>query len=135
MLSLIVDDDEIFCRALCRNIDGKKLVAHDLATGIELCRLHHPHVVVLDVILPDAIGWQHIREFIAASPGTEIVVLTSCTDRIDGLRAVAEMGAYCYLDKIEGMQKIRAAVIGAFVTCLASMLNQKRARQARKHRA
>lgn len=125
MLSVICDDDTIYRRALGKSLDGQVVHAGDIATALRLTKELKPNVVLLDVVLPDGIGWEAIPEFRAASPHTEIVVMTALGRRCDAIRAVGEHGAFAYLDKCEGTKKIRQVVQRAFIASLVATVTAK----------
>jgi DNA-binding NtrC family response regulator len=97
-----------------RALDGTILFADTIAAALMLAEKMRPHVLLLDVILPDGIGWEAIPDFRAVSPHTEIVVMTAMARRSDALRAVGEHGAFAYVDKCEGLDAILRTVGQAF---------------------
>lgn len=124
MISVICDDDGVWCRALSKSLGGHVFHANDLETALQLTKEMRPNVILLDVVLPDGIGWEAIPDFRAASPHTEIVVVTAHGRCCDAIRAVGEFGAFAYLDKSEGTRAInevaREAFIASLVSCAAA---------------
>jgi|SRR6185312_11596561 len=132
MLSLICDDDTSWRRILERALGGTILSVDTIAEAITLTKKMQPHVVLLDVILPDGIGWEAIPTFRAASPHTEIVVMTAFARRTDGLRAIGEHHAFAYLDKSDGLDTIVRTVRRAFNSSIVGALRGAAARETRR---
>lgn len=54
--------------------------ADTAAKGIELCRLHQPDLILLDIVLPDKHGLELIPAIRSTSPDTKILILSSHID-------------------------------------------------------
>jgi DNA-binding response OmpR family regulator len=80
---VLVIDDEAPIRLLCRvNLEAEGmevLEAPDGSTGVELANAHSPDVILLDVMMPRADGWQVAEELIdgAETRGIPIMFLTA----------------------------------------------------------
>jgi DNA-binding NarL/FixJ family response regulator len=101
---LIVDDNPAFRDAARRVLAaaGFDVVAEaaDGAGGCGLVRELRPDVVLVDVQLPDADGFQIARE-LARGAGAPAVVLVSSRPRTDYGRLVERSGARGFIDKAE----------------------------------
>jgi two-component system, NarL family, response regulator NreC len=78
---VLADDHASVRRSLSRLLDAQEdfeLVAEgaDLATAVRHVQSHVPHVLVLDLHMPNGSGLETIRRLRANVPETEIVVLT-----------------------------------------------------------
>ena len=98
---LIVDDHPIVregvAAVLEREADIEVVGASDsVGAGLRLAATHHPHVVVLDLKLPDAQGGDGVARF--ARDGRGVVVFTAYDGDEDVYRAL-EAGARGYLLK------------------------------------
>ena len=108
---LVVDDDPGVLSALRRALvlDGHDvLVASDAETAMEMARSTAPHVVVLDVVLPDVDGLtvcQHLRRSSVAS-----VLMLSARDTVPDRVAGFEHGADDYLVKPFALDELIARV-------------------------
>jgi two-component system response regulator DevR len=110
---VLIDDSEVV-RAGLRTLLGTEPsleVAGEgatVATGIEAVAKHKPHVVLLDIRLPDGTGIQACQEILKRMPDTRVLILTSIIDDTivdDAIRA----GAHGYLLKeIDGRGLVHA---------------------------
>ena len=97
---LIVDDDPRLCHALARYFRQEGYDVRTAASGIEMrerLAAETPHLVILDLTLPDEDGFSLARELRAGS-NVAIVILTGkadATDKVVGL----ELGADDYVTK------------------------------------
>ncbi len=102
---LLIDDDpdvHIIIQRGLRPRGWRLLSAMTGADGLNLARQHHPHLILLDVILPDTDGWQMLTTLkqdpdLLAIP---VIMLTMLDERPRGLA----MGATDYLLKPLNMQ-------------------------------
>ncbi len=114
MQSLLVIDDEAsilhaFQRAFRGEPDLLVLTASSAGEGFELFKLHKPHVVVLDIYLPDRSGmetYQQIRAFDARTPVIFITGHGTTDTAIEAMKS----GAFDYLLKPLELAPLRDAV-------------------------
>lgn len=125
MLSMICDDDPDWRRAVARALDGRVVHAEDLGSALTQFEHIKPTVLLLDVLLPDGIGWEAIPEFRARSPHTQIIVMTALPRRTDGVRSLGEHRAFAYIDKSDGLETIRRTVRRAAMVSLISSVKAK----------
>lgn len=111
---LLVDDHEILLvgvRSLLMRHPGIEVVGGS-ANGeqaVEQARLLHPDVVVMDLNLPIRSGIEAMRQILAESPGTRVLVLSAYVDRehvIGAFRA----GAISYLIKDAASEELCSAI-------------------------
>jgi signal transduction histidine kinase len=83
--------------------------ADRLAAGIAAARVAQPDIVLLDLSLPDARGFETFRQLQAALPGVPIVILSGLNDEDMAVRSV-QGGAQDYLVKghVDGPTLVRA---------------------------
>lgn len=100
-LVLVVDDDAELSEMVCELLAREGWTPHAVLTGGDgeraLARLH-PDVVLLDVMLPDANGFDLCRRWRAAQPSIGLVMLTARGDPMDRVLGL-EIGADDYLAK------------------------------------
>ncbi|WP_426562744.1 response regulator [Angustibacter sp. McL0619] len=85
MIDVVVADDQALVRAGFRALleaeDGVRVVgeAGDGAAAVELVRALHPHVVLMDIRMPDVDGLEATRQIVAdpQTASTRILVLTT----------------------------------------------------------
>ena len=105
---VVCEDDEVTRELLCDHLAADRfgvLPAPTASDALRLCRYNHPHLLLLDLALPDASGLDVLREIREADgvetrfdPGLPVVVLSgraADADRVRGLDA----GADDYLPK------------------------------------
>lgn len=117
---VLVDDHALVRGALRALLDGQDDLevvgeAGDLASVEATVAAHQPRVLVLDVNLPDGLAVDVLPELRAASPETEVVLLTMERDLTLAQRAL-DAGAKGYLFKdaahLELIEAVRAAAAG-----------------------
>ena len=100
---LIVDDSPsqlVVLRRIVEKLGHEVITADDGAAGVEAAKLHLPHLILMDVVMPNLNGFQATRT-ICREPTTKhipIVLVTTKdqdTDRMWGMR----QGAKAYLTK------------------------------------
>ena len=109
---LCVEDDAVTRKLLVqilRERFANLLVAKDGAEGLDLFRIHHPALVITDILMPVMDGLQMARAIKAESPGTAIIVLTARGDSELMLSAI-ETGVADYVLKPIIQERILAAI-------------------------
>lgn len=125
MRILVCDDDRAWLRAMSRALNAEVLQASTIEAALTVAEKMEPNVLLLDAMLPDGIGWQAIPCFRAASPRTEIVVVTAHPRRTDALRTIGEHRAFAYLDKCESLEVIRRVVRQAFMASVVGAVRER----------
>ncbi len=111
---LVVEDDSSILETVAFNLerDGHEVLrAADGVTGLELARVEHPDLVVLDLMLPRMSGLDVCR-VLRDEQAVPILMLTardSEADKVQGL----ELGADDYITKPFSMRELRARVASA----------------------
>ena len=97
---LIVEDELSITRLVRLYLEAAGatvLEAHNGLAGIEMFECHLPHLVVLDIMLPDVDGWEVCRR-IRQCGSTPIVMLTARETENDRVRGL-DLGADDYVTK------------------------------------
>jgi DNA-binding NarL/FixJ family response regulator len=117
---VIADDHAVVREGLVRLLDATPDIevlgtARDGEEAVRLAAEHHPRVVLMDLSMPKMDGAEATRRIVAEGDGTEVVILTSFSDREQILNAL-DAGAIGYLLKdaepSELIEGIRAAARG-----------------------
>lgn len=99
----LVDDHEVVrlgLKTVLSQRDGLTVVgeAATMATAVQAAVRLKPHVILMDVRLPDGSGVDACREILAASPDSRVIFLTSYADD-DSVLAAILAGAHGYVLK------------------------------------
>ena len=107
--ALIVDDDARLRRVLIDFWEQENWQAYEAADGIEAleaARLHHPSIIILDLMMPRLDGMETCRRIRQVSQ-VPIIMLTARDDEVDKLLGL-ELGADDYLAKPFSMRELAA---------------------------
>jgi len=97
---LVVDDEKKIVEILKAYLEKEGyqvIIAYDGRSALELARSNNPHLIILDLMLPEISGWDVCRELRRESD-VPVIMLTAgddTTDKIIGL----ELGADDYVTK------------------------------------
>jgi two-component system, NtrC family, nitrogen regulation response regulator GlnG len=112
---LIIDDDESIIWVIKKALEplGYKIASRTrLASGLRAVD-DHPHVVLLDLILPDGNGLEGLREIRATDPDITVIMITANAKMESTITAMKE-GAYDYLEKPFDLEELKIVVEKAF---------------------
>jgi NarL family two-component system response regulator LiaR len=116
---VICDDHKILTDALAMVVERDpelRLVAppvHTAEQAVEICREHHPDVVLMDIVFKGGIdGIEATRRIKEISPATKVVIMTAHDDERLLVDAV-EAGASGFLGKDEAADQVLAAAKAA----------------------
>ncbi len=100
MKFLIIDDEPLIRRSLCRILRAKKhevQEAEDGQQGLEMWRTFHPDVIFLDVLMPKMSGPEVIEKMRGKKIGK--VILMSAFAGEHNMETALEMGADLFMPK------------------------------------
>jgi DNA-binding response OmpR family regulator len=109
---LLIEDDPAVARSLQDGLTREGYTVtwkNSGAEGIAFAREVHPHLIILDVRLPDGSGFDFCREMRQLGLRQPILILTVQRDEIDKVLGL-EMGADDYLTKPYGLRELQARV-------------------------
>lgn len=117
MRLLIVDDEPALCQVLADRLTVLYGITPDACnSGAEALRIMQQKdydVVVLDIEMPGMDGMEVLKQIKALHPKTQVVMFTGhgSEDR----RILSEtLGAFNYVDKIDGLAKLAPMIEGAY---------------------
>ena len=100
---LLVDDNPTNLQLLFETLDGrgyKLLIAKDGKTALSIARKAGPHLILLDIMMPEIDGYEVCRQ-LKADPATEeipVIFLSALTDTKDKVQGL-DLGAVDYVTK------------------------------------
>ncbi len=124
---LVVEDDfdiSNMLRIYFQSQDYEVTVASRGEDGLELCRQKLPHVIVLDIMLPDIDGYEVCRRLRSnlRTSHVPIIFLTQKDDRSDKIAGL-ELGADDYITKPFDIEELRLRVQGSIRRAQATNLS------------
>ncbi len=108
---LIVEDEAVLRETLEYNLTRQGYAVITASTGtraLELAREHHPHLILLDIMLPELDGLEVCR-ILRQEMNTPIIMLTARDDEIDKVVGL-EVGADDYLTKPFSLRELQARI-------------------------
>src|ERR1041385_9202531 len=109
---LIIEDDSAIGQSLMdgfRHYGFEPSLCKTGGKGIEFARTHSPHLIVLDVRLPDGSGFDFCRQMRQQGLRQPILMLTVQRDEMDKVLGL-EMGADDYVTKPYGLRELLSRV-------------------------
>ena len=120
---ILIVDDEVGIRELLSEIlqdEGYRVCLAENATEARTYRAkQQPALVLLDIWMPDTDGVTLLREWAAAGQLTMPVVMRSGHGTIETAVEATKIGAFDFLEKPVGLQKLLGTVARALKTALA----------------
>jgi len=110
---LIVDDEEDLCWLLTNALQSKGYnvsAAHSLTKGIACLKKKVPHLVLLDLKLPDGNGMDLLPEIKAAAPQAVVVIISAYGSEEKRVEAKYQKGIHGFIDKPFTEEKILETV-------------------------
>jgi putative two-component system response regulator len=98
---VVIDDDDMICSNLKRFLDKKGYIVYTALTGevgIKLIREISPHVVLLDIVLPDISGIEVLRQLKEHDMTIRVIMITAMTDK-KIMEEANKLGASDYVTK------------------------------------
>lgn len=105
---LLVDDEVEFVATLAERLKLREIQARtapDGKTALQMVQEEQPHVVVLDVMMPEMDGIETLKEIKKIAPLVEVILLTGYA-RLELALKGMELGAFDYLIKSIGIDEL-----------------------------
>jgi DNA-binding response OmpR family regulator len=109
---LLIEDDPAVAHSLQDGLerDGYEVVWKETGgAGLQYAREHSPHLIILDVRLPDSSGFDICRELRQLKLRQPILILTVRRDEVDKVLGL-EMGADDYMTKPYSLRELLSRV-------------------------
>lgn len=109
---LLIEDDPAVAQSLSAGLerDGYAVTwKAQGAAGVEYARQHSPHLVILDVRLPDGSGFDFCRQMRQLGLRQPILILTAQQEEMDKVLGL-EMGADDYVTKPFGLRELLSRI-------------------------
>lgn len=111
---LLVDDHTLFragIRSLLQTVKGVEVVgeASDGREAIHLCKLHTPHVILMDILMPGLNGLETTARLAQTSPAIRCIMMTMNADE-DTVFQSLQAGAAGYLVKMADPSELELAI-------------------------
>ena len=112
---ILLADDHVLLRQGLKNIIEKMAdlkIVGEVGDGLELLQLLHkltPHLIILDISMPNLRGLEAIREIKAIHPAVKVLMLTMHKDR-EYLHEAISAGAQGYLLKEDADTELFSAI-------------------------
>lgn len=103
---LVVEDNEFFREITRSLLKGHNVVfAHNGVEAIYKYQQQEPHIVFLDIELPDINGFDVLNRILKLNPNAKIVMLSGNNDK-ESVRNSIKLGAQGYIAKPVSKDKI-----------------------------
>ena len=114
---LIVDDEPALCSVLADRLNVLYGITpetcHSGKDALELIQKNNYDVVVLDIEMPGMDGMEVLKRIKEIKPKVQVVMFTGHGS--DDRRMLSEtLGAFNYVDKIDGLSKLAPMIEGAY---------------------
>lgn len=109
---LIIEDDAAVAETLKEGVEREGYTVAWVETGgagVDYARQEHPHLIILDIRLPDGSGFDFCREMRQLKLTQPILMLTARRDDVDKVLGL-EMGADDYVTKPYSLQELRSRI-------------------------
>jgi len=112
---LVVDDHPIFRMGMCERINsmGGNVVlageASDGSSAFDMAAAVHPHVILMDLLMPGISGIEATRKIKSNFPDIQIIILSADDVMVD-IKAALEVGANGYLLKSVSGTEMQEAI-------------------------
>lgn len=108
MRVLLIDDEELFRKAIAKQLGVRGYTVHEAGTGedgVAIAKAISLDVVILDMRLPGMNGTATLKEIKQVSPLTEVIMLTGQATVKAAMEAIS-MGAFDYMTKPMGIDEL-----------------------------
>lgn len=123
---LLIEDDPAVAQSLTAGLEreGYSVTCKDHGSdGVEYARQHQPHLVILDIRLPDGSGFDFCRKMRQIGLRQPIMILTAQAEEMDKVLGL-EMGADDYMTKPFGLRELLSRLRAQLRRAYGDLSNQ-----------
>ncbi len=109
---LLIEDDTAVATSLLDALQQEGYTTHWKASGregVQFAQENHPHLIILDIRLPDGSGFDFCREMRQKGVRQPILMLSAQQEEIDKVLGL-EMGADDYVTKPFGLRELQSRI-------------------------
>ena len=109
---IVIEDDLAILRGLRDNLEYESYevyTATDGEQGYRLIQKHHPHLIVLDLMMPKMSGYELCRKVRSEGIATPILMLTARSEEVDRVQGL-DLGADDYVTKPFSVPELLARI-------------------------
>jgi len=109
---IVIEDDLAILRGLRDNLEYESYevyTATDGEQGYRLIQKHHPHLIVLDLMMPRMSGYELCRKVRSEGIATPILMLTARSEEMDRVQGL-DLGADDYVTKPFSVPELLARI-------------------------
>lgn len=112
-----VEDNRLVLNAICRKMDGFAIKeAVDGLDAIAVCEEWHPHIILMDVMMPNLDGLEASKVIKSRFPETVIIVVTAVMDpQMEAHMAAIGAAAYIHKPIDKELVRFKLQSFGAFL--------------------
>lgn len=112
-----VEDNRLVLNAICRKMEGFEIKeAVDGVNAITVCEAWHPHIILMDVMMPNMDGFEASKVIKSRFPETIIIVVTAVIDpQMEAHMATIGVSAYVHKPINKELIRFKLQSFGAFL--------------------
>ncbi len=113
---LVVDDEFLIRYTLQTLLQDEGYTVATAGTGAQAMHCYEeqrPHIIVLDIRLPDINGLALLQQMLAIDPSVKVIMITASPDIPSSVEAIKN-GAIDYLEKPLDMEKLKALLLSLY---------------------
>lgn len=112
-----VEDNRLVLNAICRKMDGFDIKeAVDGVDAITVCETWHPHIILMDVMMPKMDGFEASKVIKSRFPETVIIVVTAVIDpQMEANMSAIGVAAYVHKPIDKELIRFKLQSFGAFL--------------------
>lgn len=110
---LVIDDEILIGELVCDYLGGmgfRTVRASGAKEGLQLAEIENPHLILLDVLMPEMSGIECLQIIRKSNPDAIVVMATAVHDENTAKQAI-QYGAYDYITKPIDFQYLKENIL------------------------